>query len=218
MVIAVVIAVPIGIFVGRRPREQALWSRSLDALQTLPSLIYAIPFVMIFAVGYVPGILATVLYAIPPGIRLTALAIKQVNPETLEAASTFGATNRQRLWGVHVPLALKGIALGVNQLIMMSMSMMIIAGLVGGGGLGFEAVSALIKQDSGHGAEVERRHPGDGDHPRSPQRGIRREDGSGLGRPRSLITARSLITPPLITGRPLITVHPGRTVRWQDRT
>ena len=154
VILATLIAVPVGIFIGRRPRVQAAAEPVLDALQTLPSLIYAIPFVMLFAVGYVPGLLATVLYAIPPGIRLTALAIKQVNPETLEAASTFGATDRQRLWGVQVPLALKGIALGVNQVIMMSMSMLIIAGQFGGGGLGFNAVSALIKQDTGLGVEV----------------------------------------------------------------
>ncbi len=154
VIVATLIAVPVGIFIGRRPRIQGVVEPFLDALQTLPSLIYAIPFVMLFAVGYVPGLLATVLYAIPPGIRLTALAIKQVNPEPMEAASTFGATKRQQLWGVQVPLALKGIALGVNQVIMMAMSMIIIAGQFGGGGLGFNAVSALIKQDTGLGVEV----------------------------------------------------------------
>lgn len=154
VVITTLLSVPLGIFVGRRPRVEAVIEPALDALQTFPNLIYAIPFVMIFSVGYVPGILATVLYAIPPGVRLTALAIKQVDPETLEAASTFGATDRQRLWGVQVPLALKGIALGVNQLIMMAMSMVIIAGLVGGGGLGYLAVTALIAHDSGLGVEV----------------------------------------------------------------
>jgi glycine betaine/proline transport system permease protein len=154
VVLSLLIALPLGIFVGRRPRVEAIISPALDALQTFPSLIYAIPFVMVFAVGYVPGILATVIYAVPPGIRLTALAIKQVSPETLEAASTFGATDRQRLWGVQVPLALKGIALGVNQVIMMAVSMVIIAGLVGGQGLGFLAVSALITQNVGQGVEV----------------------------------------------------------------
>ncbi len=152
--ISVLIAVPLGIFIGRRPRVESFVEPVLDALQTFPNLIYAIPFVMVFSVGYVPGILATVLYAVPAGIRLTALSIRQVNPETLEAASTFGATDRQRLWGVQVPLALKGIALGINQVIMMAMSMVIIAGLVGGQGLGYLAVTALIAQDSGLGAEV----------------------------------------------------------------
>ena len=152
--IAIAIAVPAGIFVGRRPRAEAMVAPLLDALQTFPSLIYAIPFVMVFAVGYVPGILATVMYAVPPGIRLTALAIKQVNPETLEAATTFGASNRQRLWGVQFPLALRGIALGVNQIVMMAVSMVIITGLVGGGGLGYLAVDSFTRQDMGLGIEV----------------------------------------------------------------
>ena len=97
VVISIGIAIPLGIFVGRRPRLETFIDPFLDALQTFPSLIYAIPFVMVFSVGYVPGILATVLFAVPPGIRLIALA-----------------TNRQRLWGVQVPLALKGMMLGIN--------------------------------------------------------------------------------------------------------
>lgn len=151
VIIALLISVPIGIFVGRRPRAESALEPLLDALQTFPSLIYAIPFVTLFAVGYVPGILATVLYAIPPGIRLTALAIKQVPAETLEASTTFGATPRQRLWGVHVPLAMRGIMLAVNQVVMMAMSMVIIAGMFGGQGLGFKCVEALTKPDAGIG-------------------------------------------------------------------
>jgi glycine betaine/proline transport system permease protein len=153
VVIAILISVPLGIFVGRRRRLEGLLEPLLDALQTFPSLVYAIPFVMLFQVGYVPGILATVLYAIPPGVRLTALAIKQVPPETLEASTTFGATPMQRLWGVQVPLAMKGIMLALNQVIMMAMSMVIVAGLFGGMGLGFKAVEALTKPDTGVGVE-----------------------------------------------------------------
>ncbi len=151
VVIALMISVPVGIFVGRRPRAESALEPLLDALQTFPSLIYAIPFVIVFAVGYVPGILATVLYAIPPGIRLTALAIKQVPQETLEAATTFGATPRQRLWGVHVPLAMRGIMLAVNQVVMMAMSMVIITGMFGGQGLGFKCVEALTRPNAGIG-------------------------------------------------------------------
>ncbi|CAB4853617.1 unannotated protein [freshwater metagenome] len=93
------------------------------------------------------------IYAVPPGVRLTALAIKQVSPEVLEASTTFGATPRQRLWGVHVPLAMKGIMLAFNQVIMMALSMVIIAGLIGGQGLGYESVAALTKPDTGVGVE-----------------------------------------------------------------
>ena len=152
--IGMVIALPIGIFIGRRGRLEAAVEPILDALQTLPSFIYAIPFVMLFRVGYVPAILATMLYAIPAGIRLSALAMKTVSSETLEAATTFGATNRQRLWGVHIPLARRGLVLAVNQLIMMSISMAIIAGQVGENGLGYKSVEALTKPDVGVGIEA----------------------------------------------------------------
>jgi glycine betaine/proline transport system permease protein len=153
VLVAVVVSVPLGIFVGRRPAAGESIEPALGALQTFPSLIYAIPFVMIFQVGFLPAILATVLYAIPPGIRLTALAIKQVSPETLEASTTFGATPRQRLWGVHVPLAMRGIMLALNQVVLMAMSMVIIGGMIGGQGLGFETVEALTKPDTGVGVE-----------------------------------------------------------------
>jgi glycine betaine/proline transport system permease protein len=152
--IGMVIALPIGIFIGRRGRLESAVEPILDALQTLPSFIYAIPFVMLFRLNYVPAIMATMLYAIPAGIRLSALAMKTVPSETLEAATTFGATNRQRLWGVHIPLARRGLVLAVNQLIMMSISMAIIAGQIGENGLGYKSVEALTKPDVGVGIEA----------------------------------------------------------------
>jgi glycine betaine/proline transport system permease protein len=154
VIFAMLIAIPFGIWLGRRPRAESLISPLLDALQTIPNLVYAIPFVMIFSVGPVPGIVAAVVYAIPPGIRLTALGIRQVNYESLEAATTFGATPRQVLWGVRVPLAMPSIILAINQMVMMVLAMAIIAGMVGGGGLGYRSIEALTKPDAGLGAEV----------------------------------------------------------------
>jgi len=151
---SILIALPIGIWLGRRPRAEAALSPLLDSLQTIPPLIYAIPFVMIFTVGPVPGIVAAVVYAIPPGIRLTSLGIRQVNKESIEAATTFGATQRQVLWGVRIPLAMPSIVMAINQMVMMVLAMAIIAGMVGGEGLGYRSVEALTRSNSGLGAEV----------------------------------------------------------------
>jgi len=155
VVLSILIAIPIGIWLGRRPRVENLLSPVLDSLQTIPPLIYAIPFVMIFTVGPVPGVVAAVVYAIPPGIRLTSLGIRQVNKDTVEAATTFGATERQVMWGVRIPLAMPSIILAINQMIMMVLAMAIIAGMVGGGGLGYRSIEALTKDGgTGLGAEV----------------------------------------------------------------
>ena len=155
VVIAMLIAVPIGVVAGRRPRIEAAIGPALDALQTIPPLIYAIPFVMIFDVGVVPGgIIASVLYAIPPGIRVTALGIRSVPEETVEAATTFGASPRQVMWGVRLPLALPAIMLAVNQVILMVVAMVIIAGLTGGGDLGYLIVDTFTRNDIGRGVEV----------------------------------------------------------------
>ncbi len=154
VVVAALIAIPIGIWAGRSARIESALSPFLDALQTIPSLIYTIPFVMLFTVSPVPGIIASVLYAIPAGIRIAALGIRGVDDAPLEASRSFGATTRQTVWGVSVPLAMPTIILAVNQVIMMVLAMVIIAGMVGGGGLGFQAVTALTRSDSGLGAEV----------------------------------------------------------------
>jgi glycine betaine/proline transport system permease protein len=154
VLISILIALPIGIWLGRRPRAEAALSPILDSLQTIPPLIYAIPFVMIFTVGPVPGVIAAVVYSIPPGIRLTSLGIRQVNTESIEAATTFGATDRQVLWGVRIPLAMPSIILAINQMVMMVLAMAIIAGMVGGGGLGYRSIEALTGPNKGLGAEV----------------------------------------------------------------
>jgi glycine betaine/proline transport system permease protein len=154
VIIAVAIAIPLGIWVGRSPRVEAAITPILDALQTIPSFVYIIPVILLFTVGQVPGIIAAVLYAIVPGIRITALGIRQVPEESVEASQTFGATPRQTMFGVRIPLAAPTIMAAVNQVIMMVLAMVIIAGLVGGGALGFETVRAVTRGLVGHGFEV----------------------------------------------------------------
>jgi glycine betaine/proline transport system permease protein len=154
VIVSVAIAVPLGVWAGRRPKVERVLGPILDFLQTVPSFVYIIPVVMLFTVGQVPGIIASVLYAIVPGIRITALGIRQVPSESIEASQTFGATRRQTMYGVRLPLAAPTIMLGVNQVIMMVLAMVIIAGLVGGGGLGFETVNAVTRNETGLGFEV----------------------------------------------------------------
>ncbi len=152
--LSVVVAIPIGVWAGRRPRVESALGPFLDALQTIPSLVYIIPAVILFTVGVVPGIIATVLYAMVPGVRITALGIRQVPEDSIEASETYGATPRQTMYGVRVPLAAPTIMAGINQVIMMVLAMVIITGLVGGGALGFETVRALNRSLFGLGFEV----------------------------------------------------------------
>ncbi len=154
VVVSVAIAVPVGVWAGRSRRVETVLSPLLDGLQTVPSLVYIIPAVTLFTVGVVPGFIASVLYAIVPGIRITALGIKQVPSESVEASQMYGATPRQTMLGVRVPLAAPTIVAGINQVIMMVLAMVIISGLVGGGALGFEAISAVKNSDVGLGFEV----------------------------------------------------------------
>ncbi len=154
VVIAVIIAVPIGVIAGRNRRVEAFLGPILDGLQTVPSLVYIIPAVTFFTIGVVPGLIASVLYSVVPGIRITALGIKQVAPESVEASQMYGATPRQTMLGVRLPLAAPTIMAGINQVIMMVLAMVIISGLVGGGGLGFAAVAAVKNSEVGLGFEV----------------------------------------------------------------
>lgn len=154
VILSVLIAVPVGVWAGRNPRVESALAPVLDAMQTIPSFVYIIPVVMLFTIGAIPGIIASVLYAVVPGIRLTALGVRQVPTETLEASESYGATPRQTLFGVRLPLAAPTILAGVNQVIMMVLAMIIIAGLVGGGALGFETVRAVTRSETGLGFEV----------------------------------------------------------------
>ncbi|MBK5946005.1 ABC transporter permease [Rhodobacter veldkampii DSM 11550] len=145
-VVAVIIGLPIGIAAARSDRLQRIVSPVLDVMQTLPSFVYLIPVVVIFGIGKVPGMIAVVIYAVPPMIRLTNLGIRLVDREVTEAAEAFGSSARQKLWNVQLPLALPTIMTGVNQTIMMSLSMVVVASMVGVGGLGKNVLQAINNQ------------------------------------------------------------------------
>ncbi|MCG8424770.1 MAG: ABC transporter permease subunit [Proteobacteria bacterium] len=152
--VTVALAIPLGVAVARYRRFAVAMRPILDTLQTIPSFVYLVPVIMLFSVGRVPGLIASVLYAIVPGIKLTALGIKQVPSSAVEAARAFGATPWQRLTRVDIPLAMPTILLGVNQVIMMVLAMVVIAGLVGGAGLGLEVVTGLARNQTGRGVEA----------------------------------------------------------------
>jgi ABC-type proline/glycine betaine transport system permease subunit len=154
VLLSLAVALPLGVWAGRSPRIEAAMGPILDALQTLPSFVYMIPVVNWFTIGVVPGVIASVLYAFVPGVRITALGIRQVPNESLEASRTFGATPRQTMFGVRIPLAAPTIMAAVNQVIMMVLAMVIIAGLIGGGALGFEVINAVTRGEVGNGFEV----------------------------------------------------------------
>ncbi len=141
--------VPLGIAAGRNDRVEKILRPFLDAMQTTPSFVYLVPIVMLFSVGNVAGVLATIIFAMPPIIRLTSLGIRQVHPELVEAAIAFGATNWQVLRKVQIPLAMPTILAGLNQTIMMALAMVVIAALIGAGGLGSPVVMGLNTLDIG---------------------------------------------------------------------
>lgn len=146
VVVCVLIGVPLGILSSRSDRFEAFLRPILDAMQTTPAFVYLVPVVMLFSIGTVAGVIATIIFSMPPIIRLTNLGIRQVHPELIEATYSFGATKRQVLWKVQIPLAMKTIMAGLNQTIMLSLSMVVIASLIGAGGLGvpvFEGLNSL---------------------------------------------------------------------------
>ena len=141
--------IPLGIWAGRSDNFEAGLRPVLDAMQTTPAFVYLVPIVMLFSVGNVAGVLATIVFALPPIIRLTSLGIRQVHPELVEAAQAFGATRWQVLTRVQVPLAMPTILAGLNQTIMMALSMVVIAALIGAGGLGSPVILGLNTLDIG---------------------------------------------------------------------
>jgi glycine betaine/proline transport system permease protein len=149
VVFCTIVGIPLGIGAGRSDRFEMALRPLLDAMQTTPAFVYLVPIVMLFSIGNVAGVLATIVFALPPIIRLTSLGIRQVHPELVEAALAFGATNWQVLAKVQIPLALPTIMAGLNQTIMMALSMVVIASLIGAGGLGAPVVLGLNTLDIG---------------------------------------------------------------------
>ncbi|GAB4348225.1 MAG: proline/glycine betaine ABC transporter permease [Gammaproteobacteria bacterium] len=144
--LAIALGIPIGILMARSDRTQALVTPLLDIMQTMPAFVYLIPVVMLLGIGKVPGVIAVVIYAIPPVIRLTNLGIRLVDKEVLEAATAYGASRSQRLWGVQLPLAMPTIMAGINQTIMMALAMVVIASMIGVKGLGQPVLKSITNQ------------------------------------------------------------------------
>lgn len=144
--LSIVLGIPVGILMARSDRVQAVVTPILDIMQTMPAFVYLIPVVMLLGIGKVPGIIAVVVYAIPPVIRLTNLGIRLVDREVLEAATAFGANQRQRLLEVQIPLAIPNIMAGVNQTIMMALAMVVIASMIGVTGLGQPVLKSINNQ------------------------------------------------------------------------
>ncbi|HVW55689.1 MAG TPA: proline/glycine betaine ABC transporter permease [Rhizobiaceae bacterium] len=144
--LSIIIGIPIGIVMARSNRFQAVANPVLDLMQTMPSFVYLIPVVMLLGIGRVPGLIAVVVFGIPPIIRLTNLGIRLVDRDVLEAADAFGSSSWQRLFNVQLPLALPTIMAGINQTIMMCLSMVVIAAMIGVPGLGQPVLQAISNQ------------------------------------------------------------------------
>ncbi|MBN3727659.1 ABC transporter permease [Burkholderia sp. Ac-20379] len=150
---SLVIGVPLGIWGARSRRAGVVLRSLLDFMQTMPAFVYLIPAVILFGLGRVPAVIATIVFAMPPVVRLTTLGILQVREELIEAGRAFGSTNSQLLWKIQLPNALPSIMAGVNQTIMMALSMVVVASMIGAGGLGEYVLSGIQRLDIGIGFE-----------------------------------------------------------------
>jgi glycine betaine/proline transport system permease protein len=151
--ISLMLGIPLGIWAAKSERVATTIRPILDFMQTMPAFVYLIPAAMLFGLGRVPGIIATVIFAMPPAVRLTNLGIRQVNKEIIEAGQSFGCSKTQLLLKVQLPSAMPSIMAGVNQTIMMALSMVIIASMVGAGGLGNDVLASIQRLDIGLGFE-----------------------------------------------------------------
>ncbi len=149
--LAVGIGMPLGILGAKSDRLDAIIRPILDGMQTMPSFVYLVPAIMLFGLGKTPAIMATLIYAVPPLIRLTNLGIRQVDPEVVEAARAFGSTSRQILVKVQLPMAVPTIMAGINQTIMMALAMVVIASMIGAKGLGIEVLNGIARLEVGRG-------------------------------------------------------------------
>lgn len=152
--VATVIAVPLGIWAARSPAVSNVLRPVLDFMQTMPPMVYLIPTLGAFGIGVVPGMISTVVFAMPPGVRLTELAIRQVDTEVVEAGQAFGSSPVRILRQIQLPLALPTIMAGINQVIMLSLSMVVLAAMVGAAGLGLDVVSGLQSLNVARGVEA----------------------------------------------------------------
>ena len=153
-IISIVLGIPTGILMARSDLARSMMRPALDAMQTMPSFVYLIPAMMLFGLGKVPAIFATVIYAVPPVIRLTDLGIRQVDAAVVEAAEAFGSSRRQILYGVQLPLALPTIMAGINQTLMMALAMVVIASMIGARGLGEQVLLGIQRLEIGRGFEA----------------------------------------------------------------
>lgn len=154
VVISLVLGIPTGILMARSNLVESTLKPLLDAMQTMPSFVYLIPALMFFGLGKVPAVFATIIYAMPPVIRLTDLGIRQVSQSVVEAAQAFGSSSRQILFEVQLPLAIPSIMLGINQTTMMALAMVVIASMIGARGLGLEVLLAINRIEVGRGFEA----------------------------------------------------------------